>query len=83
LTRPEHLEQIGIALAEMNEALEAMAAIGEPVIDDEMVLETAVNGGADWLAAFNLRHLGLVARTFGIPAMRPGALWREIRGVPL
>jgi hypothetical protein len=39
LTRPEHLEQIGIALAEMNEALEAMAAIGEPVIDDEMVLE--------------------------------------------
>jgi putative PIN family toxin of toxin-antitoxin system len=95
LTRPEHLEQIGITPAEMNEVLDAIAAVAEPVIirfhwrpqlkdpDDEMVLETAVNGGADRLATFNLRHLGLVARTFGIPAMRPGALWREIRGAQL
>ena len=50
------------------------------VTSDEMVLETAVNGRADRLVTFNLRHLGQAAREFGMSADIPGAIWREIRG---
>ncbi len=38
---------------------------------DEMVLETAVNGAADWLVTFNTRHLADAAREFGIRVGRP------------
>ena len=47
---------------------------------DEMVLEMAVNGQADCLATFNVRHLREAAMVFGIRATRPGEVWREIRG---
>ncbi|MFB3825127.1 MAG: putative toxin-antitoxin system toxin component, PIN family [Bryobacteraceae bacterium] len=46
---------------------------------DEMVLETAVNGGADWLITFDVRHLAGAARDFGIRVLRPCDAWREIR----
>jgi predicted nucleic acid-binding protein len=46
---------------------------------DEMVLETAVNGNADYLATFNLRHLREAAALFGIKAVVPGEIWRKIR----
>jgi hypothetical protein len=45
-----------------------------------MVLETAVNGQADRLVTFNLRHLKRAAKEFGISVSLPGATWREIRG---
>ena len=76
----------------MNQVLDALAAVIEPVIlrfywrpqlkdpNDEMVLETAVNGGADRMATFNIKHLAAAARTFGIRAARPGSIWREIQG---
>jgi len=44
-----------------------------------MVLETAVNGAADRLVSFNVRHLAGAAREFGICALRPCDAWREIR----
>jgi hypothetical protein len=44
-----------------------------------MVLETAVNGAADWLVTFNLRHLADAAREFEIHVARPCDAWREIR----
>ena len=47
---------------------------------DEMVLETVVNGRADRLVTFNLRHLRQAAQESGISADGPGATWREIRG---
>ena len=92
LTRPGHLDQIGVTAAEMNEVLDALASVVEPVTlrfywrpqlkdpDDEMVLETAVNGWADRIATFNLRHLATAARRFGIRAARPGSIWRAIQG---
>ena len=46
---------------------------------DEMVLETAVNGSADYLATFNLRHLREAAALFGIRAAVPGQVLRKIR----
>ncbi|MBZ5580385.1 MAG: PIN domain-containing protein [Acidobacteriia bacterium] len=84
---------MGITAKEVGTVLDALAAVVEPVIfrflwrpqlrdpADEMVLETAVNGGADRLATFNMRHFGSAARGFGIRAVLPGAIWKEIRGV--
>jgi predicted nucleic acid-binding protein len=92
LTRPEHLRVIGISAEEVNEVLDALAAVIEPVTlhflwrprlkdpADEMVLETAVNGGADRLVTFNVRHLARAAMAFGVRTSLPGAIWREIRG---
>lgn len=92
LTRPEHLDHSGLTVAETNAVLDAVASLIEPVVlrflwrpqlkdpSDEMVLETAVNGRADRLATFNVRHLSEAAMRFGIRATLPGVIWREIRG---
>jgi PIN domain len=91
LTRPEDLRQAGLTIAETNSVLDALAAVIEPVKlrflwrprlpdpADEMVLETAVNGRADRIATFNLRHLGAAAAEFGIRANPPGKIWRDSR----
>ena len=90
LTRPEHLEAIGSSSRQVNEVLDALATAAVPVTlhflwrprlkdpADEMVLETAVNGSADLLVTFNLRHLAETAGEFGIRALRPAEAWREI-----
>ena len=89
LTRPEHLEAIGLDIPEVNEILDAVARVCRPVWlrfwwrprlrdpADEMVLETAVNGRADWLVTFNMRHLAEAARDFGIRVTRPSGAWKE------
>jgi putative PIN family toxin of toxin-antitoxin system len=91
LTRPEHLDASGLTAKEMNEVLDGLAKVIVPVHlrflwrprlkdpADEMVLETAVNGGADRLVTFNLRHLAKAAREFGIPAMQPREVWKEVK----
>jgi predicted nucleic acid-binding protein len=87
-----NLDEIGLSAAKINVVLDALASLIEPVHlhfvwrprlkdpADEMVLDTAVNGHADRLATFNLRHLRLATMEFGIRADRPGAILREIRG---
>lgn len=92
LKRPEQLDAIGVTADEIDTVLDALAAVIEPVRlrflwrpslkdpSDEMVLETAVNGQADRLVTFNLRHLSQAAREFGLSVDAPGATWREIRG---
>lgn len=92
LTRPEQLDAIGLSAAEVNEILDAVAKVATPVPlrflwrprlkdpADEMVLETAVNGSADRLVTFNIRHLGDAARDFGIRAIRPPEAWKEAQG---
>ncbi len=91
LTRPEHLDASGLTSRQVNEVLDALVKVSTPVPlrflwrprlkdpADEMVLDTAVNGGADWLVTFNLRHLAAAAREFGIQVLRPCDAWREIR----
>lgn len=91
LTRSEQLRETGLTLDETNIVLDAIAEIVEPVnlrflwrprlrdAKDEMVLETAVNGGAAYLATFNLRHLAQPAREFGIDAVLPRIVWRKIK----
>ncbi|MBI1790081.1 MAG: putative toxin-antitoxin system toxin component, PIN family [Acidobacteria bacterium] len=91
LTRAEHLAAVGVTLPDVHAILDALAAVLEPVRllflwrpmlkdpGDEMVLETAINGGADRLVTFNLRHLGEAARGLGIRAITPGEAWREFK----
>lgn len=91
LKRPEQLDAIGVSADEIDTVLDALAAVIEPVWlrflwrprlkdpADEMVLDTAVNGQADRLVTFNLRHLSQAAREFGISVDVPGATCREIR----
>jgi predicted nucleic acid-binding protein len=90
LTRSEHLEASGLTVNEVNEILDAVAKVANPVPlrflwrpclkdpSDEMVLETAVNGGADWLVTFNVRHLADAAREFGIRVARPFEAWKQV-----
>jgi predicted nucleic acid-binding protein len=91
LTRPEHLDASGLTAREVNQILDALVKVAIPVHlrflwrprlkdpADEMVLETAVNGSADRLVTFNMRHLGAAAGEFGIRAVLPRDAWREIR----
>ena len=90
LTRPEHLEASGLTSSQVNAVLDALVKVSIPVPlrflwrprlkdpADEMVLETAVNGAAEWLVTFNLRHLAGAAREFGIRVARPCDVHREV-----
>jgi len=91
LTRPEHLAASGASTRQIAMLLDALCAICEPVevlflwrpvlrdADDEMVLDTAVNGRADRLLTFNERDFA-GAQRFGITVERPGPAWRAWRG---
>jgi putative PIN family toxin of toxin-antitoxin system len=92
LKGPIHLAAAKASRENIDQLLDALAAIGTTVTPtfawhpmmsdpaDEMVLETAVSGNAQLLVTFNLRHFALVARHFGIHAMRPGSALRNLRG---
>jgi len=81
--RTEHRTAAGLSAREVDVFLNAIVAMGEPVLthflwrpqlhdpNDEMVLETAVNGQADILVTFNLRDFGTAAAHFGIQALLP------------
>ncbi len=91
LTRAEHLHEAKISASNLNSILDALAAHIEPVRlpflwrpalkdpSDEMVLDTAVNGGADFLVTFSLRHFAEVGHKFGLKVVKPGELWRQIQ----
>jgi putative PIN family toxin of toxin-antitoxin system len=91
LTRPEQRAITGLSMEETNEILYALAAVAERVTfrflwrpqlkdpADEMVLSTAVNGRADHLATFNVRHFRIPASSFGIRATKPGEILQVLR----
>ncbi len=91
LTRPEQLAVLGATERMVAEFLDHLAGIVEPVrlsylwrpqlvdIGDEMVLETAINGRADTIVTFNIRHFS-PARRFGISLLRPEEAIRSFRG---
>jgi putative PIN family toxin of toxin-antitoxin system len=47
--------------------------------DDDLVLETAINGGADVIATFNIADMVEGAARFGIPVERPALVLRRLR----
>ncbi len=92
LTRPGVLAMAGVSAEEVLAVLDELAGLCVPVAfdyrwrpqardpDDDLVLETAVNGGAEVIATFNVADMQAGARRFGIAVERPGAVVRRIRG---
>lgn len=83
LKRENHLDAAGATAGDVDVILDMMASKAELVemhylwrpqlsdAADEMVLETAVNGGADFLVTFNARDFGAVPSKFGITVVLP------------
>ncbi len=80
----------GLSEAEVETIVSALCAVSEPVATrflwrpqlrdpaDEMVLETAINGGADALVTFNRKDFRLVPRRFGITLLSPREALRRL-----
>jgi putative PIN family toxin of toxin-antitoxin system len=91
LTRREHLEVSGLSADDIGAILDALAVIAEPVrlaylwrpalrdTNDDMVLETAVNGRADFLVTFNRRDFESVAARFGLEVRGPAQALERLR----
>ena len=90
-TRAEHLIAAKASEADVTNLINAIIDVIEPVEvhyqwrpqlsdpGDEMVLETAVNGRADAIVAFNRRHYGDVPSRFGIDMIRPADALESIK----
>lgn len=91
LKRPEQRLAHGLGLRDIDHFLAALASDCEAVEvsfqwrpqlsdpNDEMVLETAVNGRADALITHNVRDFAKGAARFGLRVLRPGELLKELR----
>lgn len=91
LTRPAQLRAIGLRAADLQQALDELAAcvvqvrswyqwrpqLRDPA--DEMVLEAAVNGGATALVSFNQRDFGDAPARFGIVLATPSQFLRSLQ----
>ncbi|MCO5162776.1 MAG: putative toxin-antitoxin system toxin component, PIN family [Mesorhizobium sp.] len=83
LTRPEHLRAFGLSRDEVERLLDALFGVARAVDlaftwrpvsadpNDDMVIETAVNGGADMVVTFNAKDFAGLEARFGIPAASP------------
>jgi putative PIN family toxin of toxin-antitoxin system len=91
LTRPKVLEMIGTDTQSVLAVLDELAILCVPVSrnyqwrpvaadpDDDMVVETAINGAADAIVTFNLKHMRAGAERFGIEAIRPATALRRLQ----
>jgi putative PIN family toxin of toxin-antitoxin system len=83
MSRREHLAASRLLAADVEALLDAVAAVAEPILldflwrpvlpdpDDDMVLETGVNGRADAIVTFNRRHFAMVTKQFGLGVLSP------------
>ncbi|CAL1242116.1 Putative toxin-antitoxin system toxin component, PIN family (plasmid) [Candidatus Methylocalor cossyra] len=91
LKRPEHLLATGLLKTELvDDFLAGLAGVVTPVEvsylwrpqltdpGDEMVLEAAVNGRADWIVTYNVRDFAVAARRFKLNIGGPGAVWSRL-----
>ena len=84
LCRQEHMAASGASAEDVREILDGLAAIGKKVrlafrwrpalsdANDDMVLETSVNGQAYAIVTFNEGDFNPVTAKFGCLVMRPG-----------
>ena len=91
LKRPEHRLVHGLSLEVIDEFLAEFAALIEPVEvhfqwrpqtpdpNDEMVLETAINGRADAIVTYNVADFSAAAKRFKISVLRPGDLLKKVK----
>jgi len=94
MTRTEHLIASGLSGDDVGQLLDAVATVATPVrlaflwrptlrdADDDMVLETAMNGRADVIATFNVRDFQLGTDRFGIAAAKPGEVLKKLEARP-
>jgi len=87
----EHRLAARLSERQVDTFVNAVIAMAEPVIThflwrpqlrdpgDEMVLEAAVNGGADAIVTFNQRDFGSVPRQFGVELLLPRDVMKRIR----
>ena len=90
LKRPAQLAVSRLSLTDVDIALDALAALIEPVDahlswrpqlpdpDDEMVLEAAVNRRADALVTHNASHFRVAAARLDVRLARPADIIREV-----
>ena len=91
LTRPKVLRMIGIEPGEVLAVLDELSGLCVPVAfdyrwrpvardpDDDLVVETAINGFADVIASFNVADMRAGAAQFAIAVERPAVVVRRIR----
>ena len=89
--RPEHCEAARLAPSAMEETIDAIVALCEPVpthfrwrpqlhdADDEMILEAAVNGQADMIVTFNRKDYGAAPKSFGMDVLLPSEALERVR----
>lgn len=89
LTRPDVLARSALGAGDVLDLLDDLSNLVVPVAlsyrwrpvardaDDDMVIETAVNGGADAIATFNRRDMAGVER-FGVAVLLPSEALRRI-----
>ena len=89
LKRPEQVAASGLAVSEIDAALDALAALIEPIEahlswrpqladpDDEMVFEAAINGRADALVTYNAAHFRDAAARFELRLANPVEVLRQ------
>jgi predicted nucleic acid-binding protein len=90
LKRPAQLAVSRLSLADVDAALDALAALIEsaeaqlswrpqlPDPDVEMVLEAAINGRADSLVTYNVADFRVAVARFGVRLARPADIIREV-----
>jgi putative PIN family toxin of toxin-antitoxin system len=91
LTRPEQLTASKLRAMEVGTVLDVLVSVADPVRlsfrwrpalgdpSNDMVLETAVNGGADLLVTFNRRHFTSAAGQFQLEVVSPGQALERLR----
>ena len=91
LTRPQHLAACRLNSREISRVLDDLAAIASPVRfdfrwrprlldpDDDMILETAVNGNANAIVTFNQRDFIAGMEGFDCVAILPATALKQIR----
>ena len=88
LLRPQHLKAFGASKTNVIRLIDGLCAVAEPVEiqflwrpmlrdpGDEMVLEAAVNSGADYLLTFNEKDFK-GAEKLDMTVIRPGEAWKR------
>ena len=91
LSRVEHKKAHGLTVTQLDEVINSLVRIAEPVQirflwrpllsdpRDDMVLETAVNGRADLLVTFNQKDFVTAAKGFAHETVRPSEALGRLR----
>jgi putative PIN family toxin of toxin-antitoxin system len=91
LTRAEQLSACGLTSKEVERILHDLASVARLVRlafrwrpqladpNDDMVLETAVNGNANAIVTFNQRYFEGISPSFGCAVLLPGTALQQVR----